>query len=85
VLAAIRKNVGPSFASASCRIRVPARGVRGRGFPAAGARGDRIERGAGDRGPQDLYEPFLQTGSKVIVMDEKSAEVTKYARTPSSP
>ncbi len=28
---------------------------------------------------KDLYEPFLQTGSKVIVMDEKSAEVTKYA------
>jgi UDPglucose 6-dehydrogenase len=27
----------------------------------------------------DLYEPFLQPGSKVIVMDEKSAEVTKYA------
>jgi len=28
---------------------------------------------------KDLYEPFLQSGSKVIVMDEKSAEVTKYA------
>ncbi len=28
---------------------------------------------------KDLYEPFLQPGSKVIVMDEKSAEVTKYA------
>jgi UDP-glucose 6-dehydrogenase len=28
---------------------------------------------------KDLYEPFLQPGSKVIEMDEKSAEVTKYA------
>jgi len=28
---------------------------------------------------KDLYEPFLQPGSKVIVMDEKSSEVTKYA------
>jgi len=27
----------------------------------------------------DLYEPFLPAGSSVIVMDEKSAEVTKYA------
>ncbi len=28
---------------------------------------------------KDLYEPFLPPGSPVIVMDEKSAEVTKYA------
>jgi UDPglucose 6-dehydrogenase len=28
---------------------------------------------------KDLYEPFLPSGSTVIVMDEKSAEVTKYA------
>jgi len=28
---------------------------------------------------KDLYEPFLQPGSAVLVMDEKSAEVTKYA------
>src|SRR3989337_793079 len=28
---------------------------------------------------KDLYEPFLPAGSSVIVMDEKSAEVTKYA------
>jgi len=28
---------------------------------------------------KDLYEPFLQPGSMVFVMDEKSAEVTKYA------
>jgi UDPglucose 6-dehydrogenase len=28
---------------------------------------------------KDLYEPFLLPESKVIVMDEKSAEVTKYA------
>jgi UDPglucose 6-dehydrogenase len=27
----------------------------------------------------DLYEPFIPDGSSVIVMDEKSAEVTKYA------
>lgn len=27
----------------------------------------------------DLYEPFIPAGSSVIVMDEKSAEVTKYA------
>ncbi len=27
----------------------------------------------------DLYEPFIPAGSPVIVMDEKSAEVTKYA------
>ncbi len=28
---------------------------------------------------QDLYEPFIPPGHPVIVMDEKSAEVTKYA------
>ncbi len=28
---------------------------------------------------QDLYEPFIPSGNPVIVMDEKSAEVTKYA------
>ena len=28
---------------------------------------------------KDLYEPFLPPGNPVIVMDEKSAEVTKYA------
>ena len=28
---------------------------------------------------KDLYEPFLQPGSSVYVMDERSAEVTKYA------
>ena len=28
---------------------------------------------------KDLYEPFLQPGSSVFVMDERSAEVTKYA------
>jgi UDPglucose 6-dehydrogenase len=27
----------------------------------------------------DLYEPFIPAGSSVIVMDEKSSEVTKYA------
>lgn len=28
---------------------------------------------------KDLYEPFLPPGSPIIVMDRKSAEVTKYA------
>ncbi len=28
---------------------------------------------------KDLYEPFIPAGSSVIVMDEKSSEVTKYA------
>ena len=28
---------------------------------------------------QDLYEPFIPAGNPVIVMDQKSAEVTKYA------
>jgi UDPglucose 6-dehydrogenase len=28
---------------------------------------------------QDLYEPFIPAGNPVIVMDENSAEVTKYA------
>lgn len=28
---------------------------------------------------KDLFEPFLPPGSPIIVMDEKSAEVTKYA------
>lgn len=27
----------------------------------------------------DLYQPFVRTGNPVIIMDEKSAEVTKYA------
>lgn len=28
---------------------------------------------------QDLYAPFVRTGNPVIVMDERSAELTKYA------
>ncbi len=28
---------------------------------------------------RELYEPFVRTGNPVIVMDEKSAELTKYA------
>ena len=28
---------------------------------------------------QDLYAPFVRTGNPVIVMDERSAEMTKYA------
>lgn len=27
----------------------------------------------------DLYKPFVRTGNPIIIMDEKSAEVTKYA------
>lgn len=28
---------------------------------------------------KDLYEPFVKTGTPILVFDEKSAEVTKYA------
>ncbi len=28
---------------------------------------------------KDLYEPFVRSGNPIIIMDEKSAEVTKYA------
>lgn len=28
---------------------------------------------------RDLYEPFVRTGAPILVFDEKSAEVTKYA------
>lgn len=28
---------------------------------------------------QELYEPFVRTGNPVLVMDERSAEMTKYA------
>lgn len=28
---------------------------------------------------KDLYQPFLRSGNPLIIMDEKSAEVTKYA------
>lgn len=28
---------------------------------------------------RDLYQPFVRSGNPIIVMDEKSAEVTKYA------
>jgi UDPglucose 6-dehydrogenase len=28
---------------------------------------------------KELYEPFVRTGNPIIVMDEKSAELTKYA------
>lgn len=28
---------------------------------------------------RDVYEPFVQTGAPILVFDEKSAEVTKYA------
>jgi UDPglucose 6-dehydrogenase len=27
----------------------------------------------------DLYQPFVRTGNPILVMDEKSAEITKYA------
>ena len=28
---------------------------------------------------QELYEPFVRTGNPIYIMDEKSAEITKYA------
>lgn len=28
---------------------------------------------------QDLYEPFVRSGNPIIVMDERSSELTKYA------
>ncbi|MBM4167113.1 MAG: UDP-glucose/GDP-mannose dehydrogenase family protein [Ignavibacteria bacterium] len=28
---------------------------------------------------EDLYEPFVRTGNPIIVMDERSSEITKYA------
>lgn len=28
---------------------------------------------------KDLYEPFVRSGNPIIIMDEKSAEITKYA------
>ncbi|MBN1396977.1 MAG: UDP-glucose/GDP-mannose dehydrogenase family protein [Bacteroidetes bacterium] len=44
---------------------------------------DRIIIGTGDKNAAavlaELYEPFVRTGNPVIVMDEKSAEMTKYA------
>jgi len=46
-------------------------------------RPDRIIIGTSDEKTADamreLYEPFVRTGNPVIVMDEKSAELTKYA------
>jgi UDPglucose 6-dehydrogenase len=46
-------------------------------------RPDRIIIGTSDKKTADtmreLYEPFVRTGNPIIVMDEKSAELTKYA------
>ncbi len=39
--------------------------------------GTRSERGLAMM--QDLYAPFIRTGNPVIVMDERSSELTKYA------
>ena len=80
VLAAIRKNVGPSFAfSVVSNPEFLREGFAVEDF----LRPERVVIGSSEERAivalKDLYEPFLQTGSKVIVMDEKSAEVTKYA------
>jgi UDPglucose 6-dehydrogenase len=32
-----------------------------------------------EKAMRDLYEPFLRSGNPMFVMDEKSAEITKYA------
>jgi UDPglucose 6-dehydrogenase len=44
---------------------------------------DRIIIGTSDKKTADamreLYDPFVRTGNPIIVMDEKSAELTKYA------
>jgi UDPglucose 6-dehydrogenase len=46
-------------------------------------RPDRIIIGTHDRNTADilteLYEPFTRTGNPIIIMDEESAEMTKYA------
>jgi UDPglucose 6-dehydrogenase len=46
-------------------------------------RPDRIIIGTNDKNTAatmtELYEPFVRTGNPIIVMDEKSAELTKYA------
>jgi len=46
-------------------------------------RPDRIIIGTSDKKTAEvmteLYEPFVRTGNPIIVMDEKSAELTKYA------
>jgi UDPglucose 6-dehydrogenase len=46
-------------------------------------RPDRVIIGTGDKKTAEilteLYEPFVRTGNPIIVMDEKSAELTKYA------
>ncbi len=44
---------------------------------------DRIVVGSRDPGAimvmKELYEPFVRTGNPIFIMDEKSAELTKYA------
>ena len=44
---------------------------------------DRIVIGSRDPGAimvmKELYEPFVRTGNPIFIMDEKSAELTKYA------
>jgi UDPglucose 6-dehydrogenase len=80
VRAAIRKNAGPSFEfDVVSNPEFLREGFAVEDF----LRPERVVIGSVSERAivtlKDLYEPFLQPGSKVIVMDEKSAEVTKYA------
>jgi UDPglucose 6-dehydrogenase len=80
VQAAIRKNAGPAYDfDVVSNPEFLREGFAVEDF----LRPERVVIGcAGERAIvalKDLYEPFLQPGSKVIIMDEKSAEVTKYA------
>ncbi len=80
VQAAIRKQAGPAFDfDVVSNPEFLREGYAVEDF----LRPERVVIGAGSERAivalKDLYEPFLQPGSKVIVMDEKSAEVTKYA------
>jgi len=83
VRAAIRAT--PGLPSNSTSVSNPiscARGSRSR-ISAAGALCVGRRR-AGDRGVEDLYEPFLPSGSTVIVMDERAPRGPSTRRTPSS-
>ena len=48
---------------------------------------DRVVIGCSSAGPklmEELYKPFVRQGNPIIFMDEKSAELTKYAANSSS-
>ena len=80
VRAAIRKNAGPDFAfDVVSNPEFLREGFAVEDF----LRPERVVIGSSSERAivllKDLYEPFLQPDSKVIVMDEESAEVTKYA------